>query len=70
MGNPDRISSAGVAIAHPVRARWASARWLAGLVEDYGSASVPAFREAAEQHRINGPFGHLDARGLTEGFRS
>jgi 1,4-alpha-glucan branching enzyme len=37
---------------------------LAGLVADYGPASVPAFREAAEQQRINGPFGHLDARGL------
>lgn len=41
-------------------------RRLAALVEDYGSASVPAFREAAQQERINGPFGRLDARGLRE----
>ncbi len=37
---------------------------LASIIAESGSESVPAFREAAQQRRINGPFGHLDARGL------
>lgn len=37
---------------------------LAALVADHGADSVPAYREAWAQRTINGPFGHLDARGL------
>ncbi len=37
---------------------------LASIIADHGSASVPGFRELELQRRINGPFGHLDARGL------
>jgi 1,4-alpha-glucan branching enzyme len=37
---------------------------LAALMADQGADSVPAYREAWAQRTINGPFGHLDARGL------
>ena len=37
---------------------------LAALLADHGAESAQAFRETALQRAINGPFGHLDARGL------
>ena len=37
---------------------------LAAIIEEAGADSPTAFREAAQQRAINGPFGHLDARAL------
>ena len=37
---------------------------LAAMIADSGADSAAAHREAQLQRSINGPFGHLDARGL------
>ncbi len=40
---------------------------LIAMVAEHGPESVAAHREAAQQRRINGPFGHLDGRTLLAG---